>query len=118
MRNGRGNNQNGRHRRMYELTGTPRWIKNGNSPGFASRGNRIGLGRGMGPCATYLQKTGQMDEFLKDYSAGTPSSKYWQETFQNFTEENPKQERNTLANQINDLETELKDLKQKLKRLR
>lgn len=118
MRYGRGYNQNGRHRRMYELTGKPGWIRYGYAPGFASGGRGMGPGRGLGPCAAYLQKTGQMSNFLEDYSAGTPSAKYWHPAFQNFNEENPEQEKDKLVERIDDLEAELKDLKQRLKRVR
>lgn len=118
MRNGRGSNQKGQHRRMYELTGVPGWIRYGNSPGFAGGGRGLGPGRGMGPCAIYLQKTGQMNDFLEDYSVGNPSAKYWQQAFQTFDEENPEQEKKILSQQIDDLETELRDLKRKLKQLR
>lgn len=112
MRNGRGNNKKGRNRNMYELTGVPGWIRFGQSPGFA------GGGRGMGPCATYLQRTGQMDKFLEDYTAGNPSAKYWQQAFQNFNEDNTEFEKEMVTNRIDDLEAELKELKQKLKQLR
>ena len=59
----RGNRPNtrGRHRRLYNLTGVPGWIRFGNSPGFA------GGGRGLGPCAQYLQETGQMNQFLESH---------------------------------------------------
>ena len=113
MRNGRGNNQQkGQHRRMYEMTGVPGWIRFGGSPGFA------GGGRGMGPCATYLQKTGQMEKFMEDYMAGNPSAKYWQEAYQDIQQRNPNFEKEMISDQIEELEAEIKALKQRLKQLR
>jgi len=50
-----------RHRRMYELTGLPGWMRFGYSPGWAGRSPA-----GLGPCAQYLMHgswpTPQMNE--------------------------------------------------------
>lgn len=49
-----------RHRRMYELTGLPGWMRFGYSPGWLGR-----IPSGLGPCAQYLMAgrwpTPQMD---------------------------------------------------------
>ena len=49
-----------RHRRMYELTGLPGWMRFGYSPGWEGRSPS-----GFGPCAQYLMhgawSTPQMD---------------------------------------------------------
>ena len=49
-----------RHRRMYELTGSPGWMRFGYSPGWMGRSPS-----GLGPCAQYLMTgawpTPQMD---------------------------------------------------------
>ena len=39
-----------RHRRMFELTGLPGWMRFGYSPGWEGRSPS-----GLGPCAEYLQ---------------------------------------------------------------
>lgn len=56
----RRSNERGRYRRMYELTGIPGWIRFGSNTGMR------GGGRGMGPCAAYLQKTGQFNDFVEE----------------------------------------------------
>jgi hypothetical protein len=40
-----------RHRRMYELTGLPGWMRFGHSPGWIGRSPS-----GLGPCAQYLMQ--------------------------------------------------------------
>jgi hypothetical protein len=49
-----------RHRRMYQLTGLPGWMRFGYSPGWLGRSPS-----GLGPCAQYLMTgtwpTSQMD---------------------------------------------------------
>lgn len=40
-----------RHRRMYELTGLPGWMRFGYSPGWEGRSPS-----GLGPCAQYLMQ--------------------------------------------------------------
>ena len=105
---GRRSNDRGRYRRMYELTGIPGWIRYGTSPGMR------GGGRSMGPCATYLQKTGQFDEFLKDLSENNPNLDNWKNAFDS-TSANPKYEKAIIKDRIEMLEEELKDLKRKLK---
>ena len=109
----RGNSNNkGRHRRMFELTGVPGWVRYGSSPGFA------GGGRGMGPCAEYLQKTGQMDDFLKELSSTNPNIKTWQNAYSTMITENPDHKKKQLEQRIQELEDELKDLKKLYKEYR
>jgi hypothetical protein len=54
-----------RHRRMYELTGLPGWMRFGYSPGWMGRSPS-----GLGPCAEYLRAgrwpTPQMDRAWKE----------------------------------------------------
>lgn len=101
-----GNTNRGRYRNVYNATGIPGWVRYGNNPNFAGRG------RGMGPCADYLQRTGQMDEFLKDLTDKNP-------TIQNNTSINrwnfQPSEETILKEKINLLENELKELKKSLK---
>lgn len=97
---------------MYETTGVPGWIRFGTSPGFAGRG----AGRGL--CAQYIEKTGQMNDFLKDLAINNPNWKAWQESNQIDPELNTKAQKDFLANRISDLEEELKELKNKLKNFR
>ena len=112
MRNGRRDGSRGRHRNMFELTGTPGWIRFGSSPGFA------GGGAGRGPCAEYLEKTGQLDEFVKDFIAKNPAGENWINTYSQFTKANPDFEKDRLNSRIKMLEDELKELKKQLKEYR
>jgi hypothetical protein len=105
---GRGRSSNrGRYRRMYELTGVPGWIRFGTTQGGRS-------GRGLGPCAEYLQRIGKFDEFLKDFTAKNPGLANTPGDFA----QNPAYEKNMIFDQINFLEDELKELKKRLKELR
>ncbi|MHA1211935.1 MAG: hypothetical protein ACTSSH_05685 [Candidatus Heimdallarchaeota archaeon] len=114
-------NFRGRNRRLYNATGVPGWVRFGSSPGFA------GGGRGMGPCAQYLQETGQMDEFVKNLFETNPNSQARQnvtnnsnyQAWQNVTN-NPNWNfqavnDDDLKKRISELENELKDLKKQLK---
>ncbi len=104
---GRRSSDRGRHRRMYELTGVPGWIRFG-----AMQGGRSG--RGLGPCAEYLQRIGKFDEFLKDFAAKNPGLA---NTYGDF-DKNLDHEKNLISDQIKFLEDELKDLKRRSKELR
>lgn len=104
---GRRSSDRGRHRRMYDLTGVPGWIRFG-----AMQGGRSG--RGLGPCAEYLQRIGKFDEFLKDFAVKNPGLA---NTFGDF-DKNPDYEKNLISDQIRFLEEELKDLKKRSKELR
>ena len=108
----RGNQQagRGRYRRMYELTGLPGWVRFGSSPGFA------GGGRGMGPCASYLQRTGQMSDFLADLQATNPQAANWS-SFSLPEDISIEDERKVLSERIKLLEEELKNMKKRLKQL-
>ncbi|MEA2070028.1 MAG: hypothetical protein U9O98_01920 [Asgard group archaeon] len=125
MSNRRGNNGNGRgrHRRMYELTGLPGWIRFGSSPGFS------GGGRGMGPCGQYLQETGQMDEFVEKLTKDNPNYDQWQkvtdfesdtkkQSSYDFQPKNTDNRKQVIRDRINFLEEEIKQLKNELKNLR
>jgi hypothetical protein len=124
---GQGNAGRGRYRRMYELTGVPGWIRFGSSPGFA------GGGRGMGPCAEYLQKTGQLDQFIQDTYPNAQNAP----KITNFTENQEESEwipinqdkprkqsditpsrKEYLKHRIDTLEEELRQMKKELRRLR
>ncbi|MBN1328206.1 MAG: hypothetical protein JXA54_01920 [Candidatus Heimdallarchaeota archaeon] len=99
-------NNRGRYRNVYNATGVPGWVRYGRSPGYT------GGGRGMGPCAEYLQRTGQMDEFLKDLTEKNPPIQNDAPLNQwNFQASNEI----ALKERINLLENELKDLKKSLK---
>lgn len=104
---GRRSSDRGRYRRMYELTGVPGWIRFGTMQGGRS-------GRGLGPCAEYLQRIGKFDEFLKDFAAKNPGFTSISGDF----DKTPDHEKNLISDQIRFLEEELKDLKKKLKELR
>lgn len=108
---GRRPNDRGRYRRMYELTGVPSWIRYGTSPRMR------GGGRGMGPCAQYLQNTGQFDEFLKDFAEKNPNLGVWQNAFKDVAFDT-KYEKALLTDRIDMLQEEIKELKMKLKDLR
>ena len=97
---GRRSSDRGRYRRMYELTGVPGWIRFGTMQGGRS-------GRGLGPCAEYLQRIGKFDEFLKDFTAKNPglSSAYGD------FDKNPEYEKTLISDQIRYLEDELKELR-------
>jgi hypothetical protein len=99
---------------MYNLTGIPGWIRFGSSPGFAG-GNQ---GRGFGPCAEYLEQTGQLDNFIEDLKEKNPNVANWQQTFTPMREANPAFEKQRLTNRIKALEQELKELKKELKEYR
>ena len=103
----RGNNQ-GRNRRLCNATGIPGWVRFGRSSGFA------GGGRGLGPCAEYLKKTGQMDEFVKDMTENNPNNQEWQKVTSNWNFQ-AKSEDGVLKDRIHMLEDELKELKKQLK---
>ncbi|NHJ46653.1 MAG: hypothetical protein FK733_02585 [Asgard group archaeon] len=105
-------NGRGRHRRMLELTGVPGWIRFGTTPGFG------GPGRGLGPCADYIQKTGQMSEFMVDLAARNPNIKIWQDTMSKIENENPTYKRDLISQRIHELEIELKELKKQYKELK
>lgn len=111
MQSGRRKGGN-RHRRMYELTGVPGWIRYGSSPGFA------GGGRGLGPCAEYIQKTGQMDDFVQELSKNNPNFQKWQDFSDGFKPINPDNEKEMIAKRIRDLEEEIKELKRRQKNYR
>ncbi|MBD3191078.1 MAG: hypothetical protein GF308_10560 [Candidatus Heimdallarchaeota archaeon] len=104
-----------RHRNMYELTGLPGWVRFGSSPGFA------GGGRGMGPCAEYIQRTGQMDDFIEDLKEQNPNiseSYSWNPANRNdFSNTSKNNQREILINRIKVLERELQELKKELSRL-
>ena len=112
LRNGQNQTNKGRHRRMYELTGVPGWIRYGSSPGFSG-----GKG-GLGPCAEYIQKTGQMDEFIKSFNEQNPGAYIWQNAYQKMEEENPNYRKDAIIDRIKTLEDELKNLKKQLKEYR
>lgn len=103
----RGNNQ-GRNRRVYNATGIPGWVRFGNSPGFA------GGGRGLGPCAEYLRRTGQMDEFVKGMTENNPNYQEWRNVSANWNFE-AQTDDSAIKDRINILEEELKDLKKQLR---
>lgn len=105
-------NRGNRHRRMYEMTGIPGWIRFGSAPGYTGRN----FGRGI--CAQYIEKTGQMNDFLKDLYTNNSNWKNWQDTFQADPEATSKYQKEQLTQRINDLEDELKDLRVKLKNFR
>jgi hypothetical protein len=105
-------NGRGRHRRMYELTGIPGWIRFGTTPGFG------GSGRGFGPCAEFIQKTGQMSEFMEDLAERNPNIKIWQDTVSRTEDKNPSFKRDLIAQRIHELEIELKELKKQHKELK
>jgi hypothetical protein len=92
---------------MYELTGVPGWLRFGSDQSGRS-------GRGLGPCAQYLQRIGKFDDFLKDFTAKNPG---FAETAKDF-EKDPEYEKNMISDQIEFLEDELKNLKRRLKELR
>jgi hypothetical protein len=97
---------------MFELTGVPGWIRFGTTPGFGRSG------RGLGPCADFIQKTGQMEEFMENLSAENPNIKLWQDTYSNIINVNPTYKRDLIAQKIQDLESELKELKKQYKELK
>ena len=105
-------NGRGRHRRMYELTGIPGWIRFGSSMGNASSG------RGFGPCAEYIEKTGQMSEFMEDLATRNPNLRVWQDTFSKMENKNPMNKKDFLEQRIRDLEDELRELKKQYKEVR
>ncbi len=107
-RNNNSNNR-GRHRRIYELTGVPGWVRFGSSPGFA------GGGAGRGPCADYLERTGQLDDFLRDISKNNPNYDVWTNAIENTSKSNSAVGKDQLLRRIKDLEEELKYLKKELK---
>lgn len=109
----RGNNQSsgsgrGRHRRLYNQTGIPGWILFGTSPG---RG-------GMGPCGEYLQRTGQLDEFIQDVTKNNPNVAALQQTLQNTGNIDPVIKKQQIKDRMDLLEEELKSLKVELKNIR
>jgi len=104
---GRRSSDRGRYRRMYELTGVPGWIRFGTMQGGRS-------GRGLGPCAEYLQRIGKFDEFLKDFTAKNPGLT---SAYGDF-DKNPDYEKTLISDQIRYLEDELKELKKRSKELR
>ena len=112
MRNNGNNNTRGRHRNLYKLTGTPGWIRFGNSPGFA------GGGFGRGPCAEFIEKTGQMDDFVRDLTEKNPNYGIWQNSITNMKKMNPNFEKEQIESRIRLLEDELKLLKKELKDFR
>jgi len=113
MRNGQNRNSGrGRYRRMYELTGIPGWIRYGSSPGFA------GGGAGRGPCADYLDRTGQMPAFIKELAEKNPNYEIWNNAMENLSKNNPDYQKEQLIRRIKDLEDELKYLKKELKDFR
>lgn len=105
-------NGRGRHRRMYELTGVPGWIRFGSKPGNA------GSGRGFGPCAEYIEKTGQMSEFMEDLATRNPNLRVWQDAFTKMDNQNPRNKKDFLEQRIRDLEDELRELKKQYKEVR
>ena len=109
--NRRDTRSRGRYRTMYQLTGVPGWIRFGTSPGMR------GGGRGMGPCAEYLQRTGQFDSFLKDFTEKNPTAKNWQ-MITGDPELSVKFERDLIVDRISLLEEELKDLRKRLKEIK
>ncbi|HUU78142.1 MAG TPA: hypothetical protein VMX55_07315 [candidate division Zixibacteria bacterium] len=112
MRNGRNNNEKGRHRNLFKLTGTPGWIRFGKSPSYA------GGGFGRGPCAEFIEKTGQMEEFVKDLTEKNPNYSIWQDSFSNMKKLNTDFEKEQIESRIRSLENELKNLKKELKEFR
>lgn len=105
-------NGRGRHRRMYELTGVPGWIRFGSLSGNASSG------RGFGPCAEYIEKTGQMSEFMEDLTIRNPNLRVWQDAFPKMGKQNPRNKKDFLEQRIRDLEDELRELKKQYKEVR
>jgi len=107
----RGNNQSsgrGRHRRLYNQTGIPGWILFGTSPG---RG-------GMGPCGEYLQRTGQLDQFIQDVTKNNPNVAALQQTLQNTGNFDPQIQKQQIKDRMTLLEEELKSLKDELRKIR
>ena len=105
----RGNNQSsqrGRHRRLYNQTGIPGWILFGTSPG---RG-------GMGPCGEYLQRTGQLDNFIQDVTKNNPNIAALQHSLQGNANIDPAIKKQQIRDRIDLLEEELKSLKEELRR--
>ena len=107
-------NRRGRHRNMYNLTGVPGWIRFGSNNEF-SNGRDGRDGRGLGPCAEYISKTGQMDDFLKNLTKDMKDSGIDQQFTRSNSWNFQKNEKQILTSKINNLEEELKILKRKLK---
>lgn len=112
MQNGQNRSNRGRHKRMYELTGIPGWIRYSYSPGFA------GGGIGRGPCADYIKKTDQMDAYLKDLAEKNPDYGIWANAMENLSKNNPDFQKEQLTHRIRGLEEEIKFLKKELKEFR
>ena len=110
MRRGNNSSGRGRHRRLYAQTGIPGWILFGQSPGFGRDG--------MGPCAEYLHKTGQLDNFIKDATKNNPNFAALQKSFQDSSIPDPDIQKQLIKDRMTQLENELKSLKEELKNIR
>ena len=106
MRRGNQSSQRGRHRRLYNQTGIPGWILFGTSPG---RG-------GLGPCGEYLQRTGQLDNFIQDVTKNNPNIAALQKSLQNNASIDPEIKRQQIKDRIELLEDELRALKEELRK--
>ena len=113
MRRGNNRSGRGRHRNMYNLTGIPGWVRFGESPGYS--GGRAGLG----PCAAYLQKTGQMPDFIQDlYQENPEVSAYWSRFPVAEAPLGKDERKQLLVDRMKQLEEEISDIKRKIKELR
>ncbi|MHA1125393.1 MAG: hypothetical protein ACTSO7_13605 [Candidatus Heimdallarchaeota archaeon] len=110
MRRGNNSSGRGRHRRLYNQTGIPGWILFGQSPGFGRDG--------MGPCAEYLQKTGQMDNFVKEITKDNANFAALQKSFQDSSIPDPEITKQLIKDRMAQLENELRSLKEELKNIK
>ncbi|MHA1299129.1 MAG: DUF5320 domain-containing protein [Candidatus Helarchaeota archaeon] len=110
--------QRGRHRRMYELTGLPGWMRFGFSPGWEGR-----TPSGLPPTVQWLQESGNLSKFQEWITSQQKAGPVYSDNIQpnipppsiNMTKE---QEKQILTDQLGFLQAQIEQIKKKLDELK